>query len=181
VIVDITQWVGEGRWKSSPNSLSAYYHYIFLMHARQRAFFVVTLQIIIKPAKDLSFCPVATGCDELATKPELPMVIAARERDRIARERLDRGRDHKLTDRTAWRPGHGVEGACMSDDYPKILTKVGDHLRLVDHDLFCDVHQALADQYRAMGLTGHLLDLAIVSNLPRRLSEVLDGTVATRH
>ena len=69
----------------------------------------------------------------------------------------------------------------MTDDYPKIGTKVGNHMRLVDYDLFVTVHEELADKFRALGLAGHLLDLAITSNLPRRLSEVLDGTDATRH
>jgi hypothetical protein len=29
----------------------------------------------------------------------------------------------------------------------------------------------------ALGLTGHALDLAIANNLPRRLAQMLDGTV----
>jgi hypothetical protein len=46
---------------------------------------------------------------------------------------------------------------------------------------FLDVHTELGDKFRALGLTGYLLDIAIVSNLPKRLAEVLDGTDETRH
>ena len=66
-------------------------------------------------------------------------------------------------------------------DYDKILTQVGDRMRLVDRDTFMDVQEELADRYRAAGLTGYVLDLAVVSNLPRRLAEVLDGTATTWH
>lgn len=56
-----------------------------------------------------------------------------------------------------------------------IQTQVGDRQRLVDIDLFNAVHQRLADEGRARGLTGHALDIAIVSNLSRRLATILDG------
>ena len=59
----------------------------------------------------------------------------------------------------------------------KIKTRVGDQMRLVDYDLFVDIHQHLADYYRALGLEGDKLDLAIVEALPQRLAQVLDGTV----
>jgi hypothetical protein len=40
-----------------------------------------------------------------------------------------------------------------------------------------DAHQQLADEYRARGLTGHALDVAIVSNLPLRPAQLIDGVV----
>ena len=58
----------------------------------------------------------------------------------------------------------------------KIKCMVGDHERLIDLGLFLDVHQQLADYYRAKGMTGHALDYAIEADLPRRLAEILDGT-----
>jgi len=48
--------------------------------------------------------------------------------------------------------------------------------RIVDHDLFIEVHEQLADEYRARGLTGHALDVAINNNLAHRLAQILDGT-----
>jgi hypothetical protein len=67
-------------------------------------------------------------------------------------------------------------------DYSKIICMVGDKRRIVDADLFSAVHEELADKYRALGLRGQLLDLAIVANLPRRLAEMLDeGEGETRH
>jgi hypothetical protein len=53
---------------------------------------------------------------------------------------------------------------------------VGDEMRVVDRDLFIDVHDQLADYYRAKGMTGDALDYAIATNLPRRLAEILDKT-----
>ena len=36
----------------------------------------------------------------------------------------------------------------------KIQCMVGDQMRLVEYDLFFDIHEHLADYYRALGLTG---------------------------
>jgi hypothetical protein len=73
----------------------------------------------------------------------------------------------------------------MSDDHPLnlefIQCMVGDELRVIDMDLFMTAHEDLADEFRAMGLTGHTLDLAIVANLPKRLAEVLGELCSTRH
>jgi hypothetical protein len=66
-------------------------------------------------------------------------------------------------------------------DYSKIQCMVGNEMRVIDRDLFMTVHEELADEFRALGLTGHLLDIAIVSNLPRRLAQILDRSVRTRH
>jgi hypothetical protein len=63
----------------------------------------------------------------------------------------------------------------------RIWCTVGDRLRLIDSDLFSEVHQELADQFRAEGLTGAALDHAIVDALPHRLAEILGGTYSTRH
>lgn len=52
-----------------------------------------------------------------------------------------------------------------------ILCPVGDQMRLVDHDLFIEIHEQLAAHYRQLGLTGHRLDLAIETHLPRRLEQ----------
>jgi hypothetical protein len=56
----------------------------------------------------------------------------------------------------------------------KIKCMVGDHERIVDMDVFLDIHEHLADYYRALGLEGDKLDLAIVEALPQRLAQVLD-------
>ena len=55
-----------------------------------------------------------------------------------------------------------------------IRTKVDGRWRLVDMDLFLDVHQQLADHFRARGLNGEALDVAIVEMLPIRLAQALD-------
>lgn len=57
-----------------------------------------------------------------------------------------------------------------------ILCPVGDQMRLVDHDLFIEIHEQLAAHYRQLGLTGHRLDLAIETHLPCRLEQILDGS-----
>jgi hypothetical protein len=57
---------------------------------------------------------------------------------------------------------------------PTILTTVGDKKREVDMDLFVEVHAHLAEFYRALGLEGDRLDMAIVAELPHRLEQILD-------
>jgi hypothetical protein len=57
----------------------------------------------------------------------------------------------------------------------------GDKLVLVDSDIFHTVHDELAEHFRAMGLTGDALDMAIVTNLRPRLAEVLGELCSTRH
>ena len=68
----------------------------------------------------------------------------------------------------------------MSD---KIRCMVGDEERVIDMDLFLTAADDLADQFRAMGLEGMTLDLAVVAHLPQRLAEMLGTTVvpSTRH
>jgi hypothetical protein len=60
-------------------------------------------------------------------------------------------------------------------DYDKIQCMVGDEMCVIDMDVFQTAHEELADKYRALGLSGRTLDLAIVANLPRRLAEMLGG------
>lgn len=60
----------------------------------------------------------------------------------------------------------------MTDD--KILTTVGNQKRWVDYDVFLEMHTQLADFYRALGLEGDKLDIAIVAEMPHRLAQVLD-------
>jgi hypothetical protein len=60
----------------------------------------------------------------------------------------------------------------MTDE--KILTTVGDKKRWVDFDLFLGCHAQLAEFYRALGLEGDKLDIAIVAEMPHRLAQVLD-------
>lgn len=54
---------------------------------------------------------------------------------------------------------------------------VGDKMRVIDLDVFLETHDNLAAHYRAKGLTGYELDSAIVTALPYRLAQVLNGTV----
>lgn len=61
-----------------------------------------------------------------------------------------------------------------------ILCPVGDQMRLVDHDLFIEIHEQLAAHYRQLGLTDHRLDLAIETHLPCRLEQILDGSTVHR-
>ena len=56
-----------------------------------------------------------------------------------------------------------------------IRVQVDGQWRLVDHDLFLDIHQQLADHFRAQGLSGDALDVAIVAMLPVRLRQILDN------
>ena len=56
----------------------------------------------------------------------------------------------------------------------KIRCMVGDQERIIDMDVFIDAHEYLADHYRAKGLTGDALDVAICDMLPVRLSQILD-------
>ena len=56
----------------------------------------------------------------------------------------------------------------------KIQCMVGDQERIVDMDVFIDAHQWLADHFRAKGLSGDALDVAINEMLPLRLSQILD-------
>ena len=57
----------------------------------------------------------------------------------------------------------------------EIKCMVGDEERIIDMDVFIDVHQQLADYYRAKGLTGDALDVAITEMLPVRLLQILDN------
>lgn len=57
-----------------------------------------------------------------------------------------------------------------------IRCMVGDEQRVIDFDLFVEVHTHLADFYRALGLTGDRLDIAIVEELPHRLAAELGST-----
>jgi hypothetical protein len=58
----------------------------------------------------------------------------------------------------------------------KIKCMVADEERIIDMDVFIDAHQELADYYYDKGLRDHALDVAIVTELPRRLAMILDGT-----
>jgi hypothetical protein len=51
----------------------------------------------------------------------------------------------------------------------------------VDYDVFLDVHQQLADYYRAKGMTGDALDYAIEQDLPHHLALMLDASNITKH
>lgn len=67
------------------------------------------------------------------------------------------------------------------EDLQCMEAMVGDELRVVDMDIFITVHEELADHYRAEGLRGNALDIAICNALPKRLAEVLDKPYSTRH
>ncbi|MFZ0351330.1 MAG: hypothetical protein WAM03_24800 [Pseudolabrys sp.] len=54
------------------------------------------------------------------------------------------------------------------------ITTVGDEKRTIDFDLFVEAHTHLADYYKALGLEGDRLDLAIVEALPDRLAQILE-------
>ena len=77
------------------------------------------------------------------------------------------------------RSGRGMTISVI--DWSRIQCQVGDSQRVIDHDLFIDTHERLAVEYRARGLTGLALDTAIANNLPRRLAQILDGTVYHWH
>jgi hypothetical protein len=58
----------------------------------------------------------------------------------------------------------------------KIQCMVGDQERIIDFDVFIDVHEQLANYYRGKGMTGDALDYAINVALPQRLSSPLART-----
>ena len=57
-----------------------------------------------------------------------------------------------------------------------ILCKVGDEKRVIDFDVFVEAHTQLSEFYRALGLEGDRLDIAIVEELPHRLAHLLDDS-----
>jgi hypothetical protein len=63
----------------------------------------------------------------------------------------------------------------------KIKCLVGEQMRSIDMNVFLDVHARLADYYRALGLEGDRLDLAIVEALPQQLAHLLDAPSTTQH
>lgn len=73
----------------------------------------------------------------------------------------------------------------MFDDDPLnsglIEATVGDELRVIPMAIFQDVFDELAERYRAEGLEGEDLDIAIRDALPWALAEVLDEPCSTRH
>lgn len=56
-----------------------------------------------------------------------------------------------------------------------IRTQVDGRWRLVDMNLYLKVHEQLADDFRARGLSGEALDVAIAEMLPVRLAQVLNN------
>lgn len=58
-----------------------------------------------------------------------------------------------------------------------IRAMVGDELRVIPMVIFQDVFDELAARYRAEGLRGEDLDIAIRDALPWRLAEVCSATV----
>jgi hypothetical protein len=63
----------------------------------------------------------------------------------------------------------------------KIKCMVGDEERIIGMDVFMEAHTRLADFYRALGLEGDRLDLAIVEEMPHRLAQLLGAANTTQH
>jgi hypothetical protein len=61
------------------------------------------------------------------------------------------------------------------------LAPVGKSMQLIDHGLFSDVHEALAEQFAALGFTGRDLDTAIARAMPDALEWALYADRATFH
>ena len=56
-----------------------------------------------------------------------------------------------------------------------IRVQIEGRWRLVDMGLFLDVHEQLANRFRARGLKGQALDVAIAEMVPMRLSQILNS------
>ncbi|MGE4254821.1 MAG: hypothetical protein AB7E84_06360 [Xanthobacteraceae bacterium] len=62
-----------------------------------------------------------------------------------------------------------------------VVTSVGGVSRIVDLALFLETHADLADRFRAQGLVGNELDVAIIRAMPMALSAKLDGISLAIH